>query len=279
MSQTAVNPHSKPPSSPAAMLKTYWRNWRLMLQLVQREVISRYRGSIMGLTWSFFHPLLMLMVYTFVFSVVFKARWAGTEGGHAGFAVFLFVGLIVHGIFAESINRAPSLILANTNYVKRVVFPLEILTGVAMGSALFHAFVSLLVLLVVQMFDSGIPVTAIYFPLVLVPLVLMTMGLAWGLAAMGVYIRDIGYVVQVITTIMMYVSPVFFPTEAMPEAYRHWMYINPLTFIIEQSRSVLILGGQPNWLGLIGYTAIGLVVAWMGFWCFQKMRRGFADVL
>ncbi|MCC7248124.1 MAG: ABC transporter permease, partial [Lysobacter sp.] len=125
------------------MMDACWRNRRLMGQLVQREVISRYRGSMAGLAWSFFNPLLMLAVYTFVFSVVFKARWGGGENSKASFAIFLFVGLLVHGVFAECIVRAPSLILANTNYVKRVIFPLEILTGVAMGSALFHTFVSL----------------------------------------------------------------------------------------------------------------------------------------
>lgn len=277
--QIAVDPHRKPPSSPLAMFASGWRHRRLTVQLIQREVISRYRGSIMGLAWSFFNPLLMLLVYTFVFSVVFNARWGGTEGGKAGFAVFLFAGLLVHGVFAECIVRAPSLIIANTNYVKRVIFPLEILTGVAMGSALFHAFISLLVLLVVQAFGGGVHATAVLFPLVLMPLVLMTMGMAWILAAVGVYIRDIGYITQVITTVMLFMSPVFYPIEAMPVEYREWMYLNPLTFIIEQARAVLVLGDMPDWSGLALYAVVALAFAWLGFWCFQKLRRGFADVL
>ncbi len=279
MNQAAVNPHSNPPSSLAAMVDACWRNRRLMGELVQREVISRYRGSIMGLAWSFFNPLLMLAVYTFVFSVVFQARWGSVDGSKASFAVFLFAGLLVHGVFAECIVRAPSLIIANTNYVKRVIFPLEILTGVAMGSALFHTFVSLLVLLAVQAFQGGLHLSALYFPLVLIPLVLMTMGLAWILAAVGVYIRDIGYITQIITTVMLFMSPVFYPVEAMSVESRRWMYLNPLTFIIEQARAALILGSPLNWPGLALYTLASLFFAWLGFWCFQKMRRGFADVL
>jgi lipopolysaccharide transport system permease protein len=279
VSQAAVNPHRNPPSSPIAMIEACWRNRRLMGQLVEREVISRYRGSMMGLAWSFFNPLLMLTVYTFVFSVVFKARWGGADGSKASFAIFLFAGLLVHGVFAECIVRAPSLIIANTNYVKRVIFPLEILTGVAMGSALFHAFVSLLVLLAVQVFQGGLHYTALYFPLVLMPLVLMTMGIAWILAAVGVYIRDIGYITQIITTVMLFMSPVFYPIDAMPAEARRWMYLNPLTFIIEQARAALILGTPLDWSGLALYSLIGLAFAWLGFWCFQKMRRGFADVL
>lgn len=278
-SSVATDPHRRPPSSPAAMVASYVRNRRLMGQLVQREVISRYRGSVMGLAWSFFNPLLMLAVYTFVFSVVFQAKWGGTGGTKAGFAVFLFVGILIHGIFAECINRGPSLIIGNVNYVKRVVFPLEILVGVAMGSALFHAMVSLLVLFVVQMFDGGVRATAVFLPFVVFPLVLVALGVSWMLAAVGVYIRDIGYVTQVITTVMLFLSPVFYPISAMPEAYRAWIYMNPLTFIIEQARGVLILGTMPDWIGLLMYAAGGAAVAWLGFWCFQRMRRGFADVL
>lgn len=276
---TAVDPHRRPAASPLAMLRMLIRNRRLVAQLIRREVVSRYRGSIMGLSWSFFNPLLMLAVYTFVFSVVFQARWGDTGGGKAGFAIFLFAGLLVHGVFAECINRGPSLIIGNVNYVKKVVFPLEVLVVVAMGSALFHAAVSLGVLLLVQAFTGGLKATALLFPLVLAPLVLVALGVSWFLAAVGVFMRDIGYVTQIITTVMLFMAPVFYPVSAMPEAYRHWMYVNPLTFVIEQGRGVLILGVFPDWTGLAMYAIAGIVVASLGFWCFQRMRAGFADVL
>ena len=263
-----------------AMVDSFWRNRHLILQLTKREVISRYRGSLAGLAWSFFTPLLMLAVYTFFFSVVFQARWGGAEGDRAAFAVFLFVGILVHGILAECINRAPTLILGNVNYVKRVVFPLEVFPMVAMGSALFHAAISLLVLLTIQLLlDHRVPMTSVYFPVVVLPLVVMTMGIAWFLAAVGVYVRDIGHTTVVITTILLFTSPVFYPVSAMPEPYRSWMIINPLTFIIEQSRAVLILGEAPDWIGLGRYLMVGFVCAWLGYWAFQRMRRGFADVL
>lgn len=275
-----MNPHLAKAGSPRALLSSLWTHRSLTYQLAKREVIGRYRGSVAGIAWSFFNPLLMLAVYTFVFSVIFKARWSGLEAGRGGFAIVLFIGVLVHGIFAECLNRAPTLIMANTNYVKRVMFPLEILPWVAMGSALFHAFISLLVLVVAQVIVLGsIPPTALLLPLILAPLVLTTMGIAWIFAAFGVYLRDIGQITVVITTVALFLSPVFYPVTALPEQYRGIFLMNPLTFIIEQAREVMIWGRLPDWQGLAMYIAASLVVAWAGFWVFQKMRRGFADVL
>lgn len=267
-------------ASPVALVRSLWANRYLITQLTRREVISRYRGSVVGLAWSFFNPLLMLAVYTFFFSVVFQARWGGDGANRAEFAIFLFSGIIVHGLFAECINRAPTLILSNANYVKRVVFPLEVLPWVAMGSAVFHTAVSLMVLLLAQLFLSHeLTTSVLYFPVIILPLVVMSMGIAWMLAAVGVFVRDIGQITAVLTTALLFLSPVFYPVSAMPESYRPLMTYNPLTFIIEQARAVLLLGGTPDWIGLLKYSLIALVVAVCGFAVFQKMRRGFADVL
>lgn len=275
-----MNPHLAKSGSPRALLTSLWEHRSLSYQLAKREVVGRYRGSVAGLAWSFFNPLLMLAVYTFVFSVIFQARWGGLEAGKGGFAIVLFVGVLVHGVFAECLNRAPTLIMANTNYVKRVMFPLEILPWVAMGSSLFHAFVSLIVLVAAQLLVMGsIPPTAALLPLILLPLVLTTMGLAYIFAAVGVYLRDVGQITVVITTVALFLSPVFYPVTALPAEYRLIFMLNPLTFIIEQAREVMIWGRMPDWSGLALYMAASLVVAWFGFWTFQKMRRGFADVL
>ncbi len=265
----------------AAMLSSIWRHRELIWQMSRREVIGRYRGSALGILWSFFNPVLMLAVYTFVFSVVFKARWgAGPEESKADFAIILFVGMIVHGLFAECVNRAPSLILSNVNYVKKVVFPLETLPWVAMGSALFHALISLVVLIAAQlMINVNLPWTAILFPLILLPLLLATMGFAWFLAATGVFVRDIGQITGILTTVMLFMSPVFYPVSALPEQYQTALLLNPLTFIIEQARQVLIWGRVPDWSGLAVYLGVSLAIAWAGFWWFQKTRKGFADVL
>lgn len=276
-----MNPHAASPVSINSLAQSLWHNRQLILQMSRREVVGRYKGSVMGLLWSFLNPVFMLTVYTFVFSVVFKARW-GVDGNDSKtqFAVVLFVGMIVHGLFTEVVNRAPSLILANVNYVKKVIFPLEILPVITMCAALFHGLVSLAVLLIAFfIFNHSLQWTVIFIPLVLLPLVILTLGCAWMLASLGVFIRDVGQTIGIVTTVMMFLSPVFFPITSLPEVYRPLIMANPLTFIIEQAREVLIWGHSPNWTGLGIYTAAATIVAWAGYVWFQKTRKGFADVL
>jgi len=279
--QTGTNPHAAQRTSLVALGKSLWRNRQLIAQMTRREVMGRYKGSVMGLAWSFFNPVFMLVVYTFVFSVIFKSRWGvGGEDSKTQFAVVLFVGMIVHGLFAEVLNRAPGLILSNVNYVKKVVFPLEILPVIAMGATLFHSLISLGVLLTTfALFNGYLHWTAIFTPLVLLPLVILTLGLAWMLASLGVFLRDVGQTIGIITTVMLFLSPVFYPMTALPEEFRPWLMANPLTFIIEQAREVLIWGHLPNWTGLGGYTLVAAAIAWAGYAWFQKTRKGFADVL
>jgi lipopolysaccharide transport system permease protein len=274
-----INPHAAQPTSLAALAKSLWRNRQLIMQMTKREVVGRYKGSVMGLAWSFFNPVFMLVVYTFVFSVIFKSRWGGDES-RTLFAVVLFVGMIVLSLFSEVLNRAPSLILSNVNYVKKVVFPLEILPVIAMGAALFHSLISLSVLLAAFVFFNGyLHWTVIFAPLIFLPLVIVTLGLAWALAALGVFLRDVGQTIGIITTVLMFLSPIFYPVTAVPEKFRPFIMANPLTFIIEQAREVLIWGHTPDWIGLGIYTAAAIVVAWAGYAFFQKTRKGFADVL
>ncbi|WP_027357057.1 ABC transporter permease [Desulfofundulus thermocisternus] len=276
-----MNPHQDHPTGPVAMFLSFWHNRQLIWQMTRREIVGRYRGSIIGLAWSFLNPILMLFIYTFVFSVVFKARWGiSGEESKADFAIILFVGMIVHGLFAECINRAPGLIISNVNYVKKVVFPLEILPWVALGSALFYSLVSVTVLLLAQLIiNQTFPWTSLLLPLVLLPLVFASIGFAWFLAALGVYVRDIGQVTGIFTTILMFLSPVFYPVSALPKPYRDWLNLNPLTLIIEESRKVLIFGSVPDWPSLCIALLAGLTIAATGFWWFQKTRKGFADVL
>jgi lipopolysaccharide transport system permease protein len=276
-----MNPHFAPATSPVSLAQSLWTNRRLIAQLVRRDVIGRYRGSLLGLGWSFFNPMFMLAIYTFVFSVVFKARWGvGEEEGKTAFAVVLFVGLICHSLFAEVVNRAPTLIQHNANYVKKVVFPLEILPVVVMGSTLFHSFVSLLVLLLAFVLLNGfIYSTVLLAPLVFLPLVLVALGFSWFLASLGTYLRDVGHTVGIFTTVLLFLSPVFYPLSALPQKYHLALMLNPLTYIIEQARRVLILGQAPDWIGLGLYTLVAFGIAWAGYWWFQKTRRGFADVL
>lgn len=278
----AINPHAAQPTSPLALGKSLWRNRQLIGRMTKREVIGRYKGSAMGLAWSFFNPVFMLMVYTFVFSEVFKSRWGGIGGDESKtqFAVVLFVGMIMLGLFSEVINRAPVLILSNVNYVKKVIFPIEMLPVIAMGAALFHSLISLSVLLAAfALFNGYLHWTVVFIPLVFLPLVILTLGLSWILASLGVFVRDVGQTIGLITTVLMFLSPVFYPITAVPEKFRPFIMANPLTFIIEQAREVLIWGHLPSWLGLGIYTLTAAIVAWIGYFWFQKTRKGFADVL
>ena len=278
---TAIDPHAAQPTSLVALIESLWRNRHLIVQMTRREVVGRYKGSALGLAWSFLTPILMLAVYTFVFSVVFKARW-GTDGDESKtqFALVLFVGMIVHGLFAEVLNRAPGLILSNVNYVKKVVFPLDVLPVIAMGAALFHASISLAVLLIAfALFNGYLHWTIIFVPVVLLPLVILTLGVAWIFASLGVFLRDVGQTVGIITTMMLFLAPIFYPVTALPEEVRPLIMANPLTFIIEEARGVVILGRMPEWTGLGIYTLAATAVAWAGFAWFQKTRKGFADVL
>ena len=275
------NPHQSHSATPLAMFRSLWRNRQLIFQMTRREIAARYRGSMIGLAWSFINPILMLLVYTFVFSVVFKARWnVGGDESKTDFAIILFAGMIVFNLFAEIINRAPGLVTSNVNYVKKVVFPLEILPGIALGSALFHSLISLFVLLLAQfIFNLTLPWTIVLFPLVLLPLIFFSMGIAWFLSALGVFVRDVGQITGILTTILMFMSAVFYPLSALPREYQFWLGLNPLVLIITESRKVLILGELPDWLTLIVASFISLVIAFAGYWWFQKVRKGFADVI
>lgn len=267
-------------ASPREMLATLWRHRELIKASAKREVLGRYRGSVMGILWSFFNPMFMLAVYTFVFSVVFKARWNTGSESKTEFAMVLFAGLIIFNLFAECISRAPGLILSNANYVKKVVFPLEILPAAALLSAIFHGLISLGVWFLAYIVFFGLPhVTIFYLPLIVVPFVLFIMGLSWALASLGVYLRDVSHFIGVIISVLMFVSPIFYPVTNLPESYRHLLYLNPLTPAIEQTRDVLFWGKLPDFSMLGMYSLATAFIAWMGFAWFQKTRKGFADVL
>lgn len=275
-----MNPNAGHKISVFEMLGSFSRHRNLIIQMTRREVVGRYRGSVLGIAWSFFNPLIMLAVYTVVFSTVFKAKWGIGSDSKTEFALVLFVGMIVHGVLAESMNNSPALMLRNVNYVKKVVFPLEILPWVVLGSTLFHACISILVWgLFYLAVNYSLHWTFVFLPLVLIPLVLFSLGVSWALASLGVYIRDIGQMTGVLTTILLFMSPIFYPASRLPEPYQTMIYLNPLTFIIEQARDVLMWGNMPNWSGLVVAYIVSILVAWAGFAWFQKTRKGFADVL
>lgn len=275
-----MNPHAARSISPLQIVHSIISNSSLLYSLIKREIVGRYRGSVMGLLWSFFNPVLMLAVYTFVFSLVFQARWVGGSESKVEFAMVLFSGLMAFNVFAENINRSPSLILSNVSYVKKVVFPLEILPIVVLGSAGFHFMVSLLVWITFHLVFLGLPpITVLLLPLAVLPLVLLSLGFSWLLASLGVFLRDIGQIVGVLTMALMYMTPIFYPISVLPPEYQGWMSLNPLTNSIEQVRNVMMWGTGLDWSSWISEMMLGVMIAWLGFVWFQKTREGFADVL
>jgi lipopolysaccharide transport system permease protein len=265
---------------PASAVKSIWRHRNLIVGMVRRDVLGRYNGSVLGLLWSFIIPLLMLTVYTFVFGVVFEARWDVGVGSQTEFAVVLFLGLIIYNLFADMLNRSPGIILGNVNFVKKVVFPLEILSVILLLTSLFHMSISFIVWLLAYLVFFGIPSPiALLFPLILIPMVLFSLGCSWFLASLGVYLRDTSQFIGVLTTVMLFLSPIFYPISILPPAFQIVLHLNPLTFIIEQSRAVLMWGQLPSWGGLALLTCVAFAVACLGYAWFQKTSGGFADVL
>lgn len=256
------------------------RHRSLTMEMTRRDVLGRYRGASFGLLWSLISPFMMLVVYTLAFGYILKARWPGTTGDTADFSMLLFMGLIVHGFFAECLVRAPALIAGNPNLVKKVVFPLDILPWTVVLSAFFHALMNTAVFAVLNLVLRGeLHVEILLWPLVMIPMMFLALGAVWLLSSLSVFLRDIGQVTGVLATAMLFLSSAIIPVETLPENYQVIFRLNPLTFIIDQAREVAFWGRAPDWLGLGWYLLGALAFAYAGLAVFQKTRRGFADVL
>lgn len=251
----------------------------LFRQLLGRELASRYRSTALGTLWLLLQPLLMLVIYTLVFSGVFKARWDTAQTPQA-FALMLFAGLIIFNCFSEVLVASPSLVTSQPNYVKKVVFPIAMLAVVRVAAAVLTAAVSLLVLLVAQIAIQGLP--SVHF--VLAPLVILTMvpfllGVAWLLSALGVYLRDISQFAGLLASVMLFLSPIFFPASAMPSGLKLLVYLNPLVVPIEHLRQVTVHGGSMQDASLLVFFVLSSVFAYVAFRVFRRLSGGFADVL
>jgi lipopolysaccharide transport system permease protein len=267
-------------ADPFSPYRALTRHFALVVQMARRNVAGRYRGSFAGLLWSFLNPLLLLVLYTFLFGVIFKSRWNAQTTNPFQYAMVLFAGLNINTFFSECANRATTLIVDNTNFVKRVVFPLETLTWSTIGSGLFHLFVSTIVLLAVSPFVMGhIPWTAILFPIVVLCFLPFMAGTVWLLASLGVYLRDLKQVVGIVTMALLFLAPILYPPTLIPGQYRNLLYLNPLTVIAEASQNVLIFGKPPLWNLLGVYVLVSGLFAWLAFAWFEQTRKGFADVV
>ncbi len=265
---------------PLAPYLSLLRNARLIFELTRRDVSGRYRGSVGGSLWAFFTPLLMLAIYSFVFGYIFKSRWTAAETANVSFSIVLFIGLIFANFLSECLNRGSSLVVANPNYVKKVVFPLEVLPWVAVASALFHALISVAVLaLALLLTRTPVAPTCLLVPVLFALFIPMVAGITWFLAALGVFFRDLQQVMVVVATALVFLAPIFYPRSMLPEQYRWLLSLNPLTFVVESGREVILWGHLPDWQATLGYAAASALVAWLGWCVFQLTRRGFADVI
>ena len=265
---------------PHHVFTVLWRDRVLATQMAGREFKALYRTSYLGMAWALLNPLLALAVYTFVFGLVLKIRWQEEVRQVDEFALILFCGLIVFYFFADCVIRAPGLILENPNYVKMVVFPLEIMPWVVIVGSFIKAAVSFGILFTAIIILHGTPPwTAIFLPLVIAPIVLATLAVVWFLSSTGVYIRDLAQIVGPFVTLFFFISPVFYPVSALPEAMQPLLYLNPVTFIIQQTRDVLLSGVLPNFWGLLAYFVVAWLAAWVALFWFSRTKRGFADVI
>jgi lipopolysaccharide transport system permease protein len=252
----------------------------LIAELTRRDIHGKYRGANFGMLWALISPFLMLAVYSLAFGNILRSRWPQTGDGSHSFALILFIGLIIHGFFAECISRAPQLVVENPNYVKRVIFPLQILPWPMVLSALFHLFTNLIAFVILQaVVDHHFVWQVLLFPFTVAPLAILALGASWWLAALGVYFRDIGQVTGVLVTALLFTSTAIMPLSAVSPSVRWLFELNPLSFIIDQSREVTLWGRFPDWMGLGLYALAALVFAYFGYWIFLMTKRGFADVI
>lgn len=267
--------------NPLRIVSHLWQYRDLIFQLTRRELESRYKGSFIGLGWSLIHPLLMLCVYTFVFSVVFRVRWGMQANENSvDFALALFVGLISFTIFSDVVNSAPLLVLSNVNFVKKVVFPLEILIVVRLLSALINALFALLVLLCgIIVVNHAIHWIVLLLPIVWLPLILLTSGCSYFLASLGVFVRDLGAAVSIFTTMLFFLTPIFYPLHAVPEQFRLFSRLNPLAILVEDARGVMLWGTLPDWPVFLITLIVSLLICISGFVWFVKSKKTFADVI
>jgi len=256
------------------------RHANLIGQFARRDVQAKFRQSWLGLAWLILAPLLMLVIYTLVFRHVFQVRWSVPGEGNIAFALRLYTGLAVFNFFAECVNRAPHLVLEQPHLVKKVVFPLEILPWASVLAAGIQLLSGGVILLALRWLGMGsLPLSALALPMVWLPLFPLCLGLSWALGALGPYVRDVSQVVGMVVAALVFISPVFFPVEALPPRMQEWMWLNPLAPVMTQTRQVLLNGQWPdlgdwarNLLGCMGVAFVGAVL-------FDRLRQGFSDVI
>ncbi len=251
----------------------------LIRSMVRRDLTSRYKGSVMGLAWAIITPAVTIAIFTLIFSGIFGARF-GTEGGHLGFAVYLFCGMLPWIAFSDGVQRAATAMTENINLIKRVVFPVEALPVNVALSAIVQQLIGTIVLLAAALFlQSKLQTTVVLMPILLIPQLLATIGLGWLMASLGVFIRDMPQFNQLFFSTWMYLTPILYPESLVPPNYRWLVNLNPMAPLIRSYRRVLLEGRMPDWKGLAVTTLFALSCFAVGYWWFERTKKAFADVL
>jgi homopolymeric O-antigen transport system permease protein len=255
------------------------RRAELIFSLAKRDLLTRYKGSVLGLVWALVTPVVMIAIFTFIFAGIFGARF-GASNSHWDYALYLFCGLVPWTMFQETLQQAATTIVSHANLVKRVVFPLETLPVAqafsALGNQLFATVGLLLAIIVIQ---HQLPITTLWLPLVLIPQLLLTIGAAWLIASLGVFLRDIVQGVSLVLMAWMYLTPIIYPESIVPERFRRFINLNPFTPLVRSYRRIFLEGLPPDWSGLGYFTLIALIVFIFGYWWFARTRKNFADVI
>ena len=253
------------------------RHHGLFIELTRREFSSRYQASFGGIFWSFAQPLFLLTIYTVAFGVILKARW-GFAGGTLDYAFMLFAGLIVFNAFSEVLNKSSTLILSNSNFVKKLIFPIELLPAVTTAVALIHAVIGVAIWVVCYAIFIGTPKLALMMiPSIFICMVPLLLGFSWLIASIGVFIRDSSHIVGMLTHALLFLTPIFYSIDAAPSALHKILLLNPLTFLIEQVRLVLYFGQMPALKGLATYFILASVFSFLCCCVFKRLRPSFAD--
>jgi lipopolysaccharide transport system permease protein len=256
------------------------RHWNLLWEMTKRDLSSRYKGSNLGLLWAVLLPLAMLGIYSYVFGTVFKSRWGSPDTAKLPFTLVLFAGLIVFNFLSECVNRAPTLVSNSPNLVKKSIFPLEILPWMTVFTATINTSISVAILLIGEWLWTGqVPLTALLFPLILIPVALTALGVGWFLSSIGVYVRDVAQIVGLVMTALLFLTPIFYPPTNVPEALHGFTNLNPLATQVQSMRDALIWGHMPDIYTFLIALLVGWLVAWLGFIWFSSTSDGFADVL
>lgn len=262
------------------ILKTIIENFLLIKILASRDISSRYKGSIMGILWSLLNPLFMLLVYTFIFGIIFNAKWDIENSSNTDFSIILFSGLIIFYIFSDSISRSSTLIIDNTNYVKKVLFPLELLPFIILGSTLFQFLLNFIILMIAYIIFVGMPhIEIILFPIILLPYCIFLVALMWVTSAIGVYFRDISQIVNILIMSSMFLTPIFYKISMIPESFRSYIFINPITTPVEMFRNLFLYGQLPNLKSYFIFITLSVTFATISYQFFCKLKKGFADVV